>query len=89
MTLCVQQLRSLSWMPNEMGIWEQGIDTLDNSRFLRGCAGVLFLLCVPLATADFIGPVVSVLDGNTIDIPTAPMPHQKCTSRHLLAHRTI
>ncbi len=29
--LCVRQLRSLSWMPNEMGIWEQRIDSLDKS----------------------------------------------------------
>ena len=33
-----------------------------------GCAGVLLLLCASLATADFTGPVVSVLDGDTIEV---------------------
>ena len=33
-----------------------------------GCAGVLLLLCAPLATANFTGPVVSVLDGDTIEV---------------------
>lgn len=33
-----------------------------------GCAGVLLLLCAPLATADFTGSVVSVLDGDTIEV---------------------
>jgi endonuclease YncB( thermonuclease family) len=33
-----------------------------------GCAGVLLLLCASLATANFTGPVVSVLDGNTIEV---------------------
>ena len=33
-----------------------------------GCAGVLFLLCAPLATANFTGLVVSVLDGDTIEV---------------------
>ena len=33
-----------------------------------GCAGVLLLLCAPLATADFSGSVVSVLDGDTIEV---------------------
>jgi hypothetical protein len=54
---------------------------------LWGAAFVL--LASPAHATDFIGPVVSVLDGDTIDTPAVPMPHQKCTSRHLLAHRTI
>jgi len=33
-----------------------------------GCAGVLILLCASLATANFTGPVVSVLDGDTIEV---------------------
>jgi micrococcal nuclease len=33
-----------------------------------GCAAVLLLLCASLATADFTGPVVSVLDGDTIEV---------------------
>ncbi|HEX4967718.1 MAG TPA: thermonuclease family protein [Nitrospiraceae bacterium] len=33
-----------------------------------GCAAVLLLLCASLATADFTGPVVSVLDGYTIEV---------------------
>ncbi len=33
-----------------------------------GCAGVFLLLCAPLATADFSGSVVSVLDGDTIEV---------------------
>ena len=33
-----------------------------------GCAGVLLLLCARLATANFTGPVVSVLDGDTIEV---------------------
>jgi micrococcal nuclease len=33
-----------------------------------GCAGVLLLLYAPLATANFTGPVVSVLDGDTIEV---------------------
>jgi len=33
-----------------------------------GCAPVLLLLCASLATADFTGPVVSVLDGYTIEV---------------------
>ena len=33
-----------------------------------GCAGVLLLLCASLATADFTGPVVAVLDGDTIEV---------------------
>ena len=33
-----------------------------------GCAGVLLLLCGSLATANFTGPVVSVLDGDTIEV---------------------
>ena len=33
-----------------------------------GCAGVLLLLCASLATANFTGPVVSVLDGDTIEV---------------------
>ena len=33
-----------------------------------GCAGILLLLCASLATADFTGPVVSVLDGDTIEV---------------------
>ena len=33
-----------------------------------GCAGILLLLCAPLATADFTGPVVTVLDGDTIEV---------------------
>ena len=33
-----------------------------------GCAGVLLLLCTSLATANFTGPVVSVLDGDTIEV---------------------
>ena len=33
-----------------------------------GCAGVLLLLCASLATAKFTGPVVSVLDGDTIEV---------------------
>jgi endonuclease YncB( thermonuclease family) len=32
-----------------------------------GCAAVLLLLCASLATADFTGPVASVLDGDTIE----------------------
>ena len=36
---------------------------------LRGdCAGVLLLLCAPLATADFTGQVIGVLDGDTIEV---------------------
>jgi micrococcal nuclease len=31
------------------------------------CAGVLLLLCPPLVSAGFTGPVVSVLDGDTIE----------------------
>jgi micrococcal nuclease len=33
-----------------------------------GCAGVLLLLCARLATANISGPVVSVLDGDTIEV---------------------
>ena len=33
-----------------------------------GCAGVLLLLCASLATADFTGSVVSVLDGDTLEV---------------------
>ena len=33
-----------------------------------GCAGILLLLCASLATAVFTGPVVSVLDGDTIEV---------------------
>jgi endonuclease YncB( thermonuclease family) len=33
-----------------------------------GCAAVLLLLCAPLATANFTGPVVSVLDRDTIEV---------------------
>jgi len=33
-----------------------------------GCAGVLLLLCAPLATADFTGQVIGVLDGDTIEV---------------------
>ena len=33
-----------------------------------GCAGILLLLCASLATADLTGPVVSVLDGDTIEV---------------------
>lgn len=33
--LYVRQLRNLSWMPNEMGIWEQRIDSLDKSQSSR------------------------------------------------------
>ena len=33
-----------------------------------GCAGVLLLLCASLATANFTGLVVSVLDGDTIEV---------------------
>jgi endonuclease YncB( thermonuclease family) len=36
--------------------------------FRGGCAGVLLLLCAPLATANFTGPVVSILDGDTIEV---------------------
>jgi endonuclease YncB( thermonuclease family) len=32
-----------------------------------GCVGVLLLLCAPLASADFTGPVTSVLDGDTLE----------------------
>lgn len=32
-----------------------------------GCAGILLLLCASLATVDFTGPVVSILDGDTIE----------------------
>jgi micrococcal nuclease len=43
--------------------------TLWTTAGLRvGCAGVLLLLCASLATADFSGPVVSVLDGDTIEV---------------------
>ena len=33
-----------------------------------GCVGILLLLCAPLATADFSGRVVGVLDGDTIKV---------------------
>jgi endonuclease YncB( thermonuclease family) len=33
-----------------------------------GCVGILLLLCAPLVSADFTGPVVSVLDGDTIEV---------------------
>jgi micrococcal nuclease len=33
-----------------------------------GCTGVLLLLYAPLATASFTGPVISVLDGDTIEV---------------------
>ena len=33
-----------------------------------GCAGVLLLLCAPLATADFTGRVLGVLDGDTFEV---------------------
>jgi micrococcal nuclease len=32
-----------------------------------GCAGVLLLLCAPLATADFTGRVVEIIDGDTLE----------------------
>ena len=55
-------------MPNEMGIWEQRIDSLTRAGLRVGCASGLLLLCASLATADFSGPVVSVLDGDTIEV---------------------
>lgn len=33
-----------------------------------GCASVLLLLCASLATANFTDPVVSFLDGDTIEV---------------------
>jgi len=33
-----------------------------------GCAGILLLLCTPLATADFSGRVVGIIDGDTIEV---------------------
>jgi endonuclease YncB( thermonuclease family) len=33
-----------------------------------GCVGVLLLLCAPLPTADFTGPAVSVLNGDTLEV---------------------
>jgi len=33
-----------------------------------GCTGILLLLCAPLAIAAFTGPVVSVLDGDMIEV---------------------
>jgi endonuclease YncB( thermonuclease family) len=33
-----------------------------------GCAGVLLLLCAPLATADFTGSVVGIVDGDTLEV---------------------
>ena len=38
------------------------------ASFRGGCTDVLLLLCAPLATADFIGPVVSVLNGDTLEV---------------------
>ena len=55
-------------MPNEMGIWEQRIDSLDKSRSSRRlCRCPSSSVCC-LATANFTGPVVSVLDGDTIEV---------------------
>jgi len=33
-----------------------------------GCAGILLLLCAPLATADFTGRVVGIIDGDTSEV---------------------
>jgi len=33
-----------------------------------GCAGVLLPLCAPLATADFSGRVVGIIDGDTLEV---------------------
>ena len=41
-----------------------------------GCAAVLLLLCAPLATANFTGPVISVLDGDTIEVPHRQRPER-------------
>jgi hypothetical protein len=66
--LCVRQLRSMSWMPNEMGIWEQRIDSLDKSQSSRRlCRRPSSAVRSP-ATADFSGRVVGVIDGDTIEV---------------------
>jgi hypothetical protein len=62
---------------------------VSKGRVLLWSAAFVLLWAGPAHAADFSGPVVSVLDGDTIDTPAVPIPHQKCTSRHLLAHRTI
>jgi endonuclease YncB( thermonuclease family) len=55
-------------MPNEMGIWEQRIDSLDNSRSSRRlCRCPSSSMCFP-RNCRFTGPVASVLDGDTIEI---------------------
>jgi len=41
-----------------------------------GCVGVLLLQGASLATADFTGPVVSVLDGDTIEVLYNTHPEQ-------------
>jgi endonuclease YncB( thermonuclease family) len=33
-----------------------------------GCVGILLLLCAPLATSDFTGSVVGIIDGDTIEV---------------------
>jgi hypothetical protein len=62
---------------------------ISKGRVLLWGAAFVLLWETPAHATDFIGPVVSVLDGDTIDTPAVPMPHQKYKSRHLLAHRTI
>ncbi|NOT21771.1 MAG: hypothetical protein HOP22_03470 [Nitrospiraceae bacterium] len=46
-----------------------------------GCAGVLLLLlCASLATADFSGSVVGILDGDTIEVLHNQHPERICLS---------